>query len=103
MPTFPSKSARRPGFGALHRDSESRLRILLGFLPTFIDLSAMTFFDALVAVVVVSFVISSVLAAYACAGAQARRMLRGGRAARHLHRVSGVVMVGAGTAVIARA
>lgn len=74
----------------------------LGFLPTFIDLSALTFFDVLVAVVVVSIVISSVLAAYACAGAQARRMLGGGCAARHLHRVSGVVMVGAGTAVIAR-
>ncbi|UCE59477.1 MAG: LysE family translocator [Phycisphaerales bacterium] len=75
----------------------------LGFLPTFIDLSAMTFFDALVAVMAVSFVISSVLAAYAYAGAQARRMLGGGRNARNLRRVSGVVMVGAGTAVIARA
>lgn len=75
----------------------------LGFLPTFIDLSTLTLFDAFVAVMVVCFVVSSVLAAYACAGAQARRILKGGRTARHLHRVSGLVMVGAGAAVMARA
>ena len=62
----------------------------LGLLPTFIDLSTLTLVDALVVVMVVSLVISSVLAAYACAGAQARRMLKGGRSARYLHRVSGV-------------
>ncbi len=74
----------------------------LGFLPTFLDLDRLTYMDVLIAVVVVSGVLGSVLLGYAFTASRARRMLTNPRARRWMNLTSGSVMMTTGAVLISR-
>lgn len=74
-----------------------------GFLPTFLDLGALTPWDGAVLVGCVMVVIGGALALYAALAARARRLFRSPRAVRRLNRCSGGMMMGVGMVVATRA
>lgn len=74
----------------------------IGFLPTFIDISVLTFFDTLVTMGVVFSVVFLVLAVYAYAASRARLMLSSEKASKILNRSAGTLMIGAGILVAVR-
>ena len=73
-----------------------------GFLPTFLDLSALTAVDLALIVVIITAVLSSVLITYAYLASRARRIFTTKRAVKRLNRAAGGVMVAAGVAIAAR-
>jgi threonine/homoserine/homoserine lactone efflux protein len=74
----------------------------LGFLPTFIDLQAMTAWDLLLVAVVVSVVLGGVLLGYAYTAAKSRHLFGSTAALRRLQRGAGGAMMAAGTALVCR-
>jgi len=73
-----------------------------GFLPTFLDLSALTFLDLVIVVTIITVVLGCVLGAYAFLASRARRMFTNQQAVRRLNRAAGGVMVAAGVAIAIR-
>ena len=73
-----------------------------GFLPTFLDLSALTIFDLALVVAIITSVLSCVLITYAYLASRARRMFTNERAVKRLNRAAGGVMVAAGVAIAVR-
>jgi len=73
-----------------------------GFLPTFLDLSALTIFDLALVVVIITAVLSGVLTTYAYIASRARRMFTNERSVTRLNRAAGGVMVAAGVAIAVR-
>jgi threonine/homoserine/homoserine lactone efflux protein len=73
-----------------------------GFLPTFLDLSALTIVDLMFVVAIITAVLSGVLITYAYLASRARRMFTTERAVKRLNRAAGGVMVAAGVAIAAR-
>jgi len=73
-----------------------------GFLPTFFDLSALTWFDLSIVVAIISAVLGGVLATYAFLASRARKMFTNQKAVRRLNRAAGGVMVAAGVAIAVR-
>ena len=73
-----------------------------GFLPTFLDLSALTLIDLIVVVMIITVVLGSVLGTYAFLASSARRMFTNQKAVRRLNRAAGGVMVAAGVAIATR-
>ena len=73
-----------------------------GFLPTFLDLSALTIIDLALVVVIITAVLSGVLITYAYLASRARRMFTNERAVTRLNRAAGGVMVAAGVAIAVR-
>jgi threonine/homoserine/homoserine lactone efflux protein len=73
-----------------------------GFLPTFLDLSALTFIDLVMVVTIITIVLGCVLGTYAFLASRARRMFTNQQAVRRLHRAAGGVMVAAGVAIAVR-
>ena len=73
-----------------------------GFLPTFLDLSALTLIDLIIVVTIITIVLGGVLGIYAFLASRARRMFTNRQAVRRLNRTAGVVMVGAGLAIAIR-
>jgi len=73
-----------------------------GFLPTFLDLSTLTFFDLALVVAIIAFVLGGVLTSYAYLASRARKMFTNERAVRGLNRAAGGVMVAAGVAIATR-
>ena len=73
-----------------------------GFLPTFLDLSALTLVDLIIVVTIITIVLGGVLGIYALLASRARRMFADQQAVRRLNRTAGVVMVGAGLAIAIR-
>ena len=73
-----------------------------GFLPTFLDLSALTLLDLIIVVTIITIVLGGVLGIYALLASRARRMFADQQAVRRLNRTAGVVMVGAGLAIAIR-
>ena len=73
-----------------------------GFLPTFLDLSALTIIDLAFVVAIITIVLSGVLATYAFLASHARRMFTNERAVKRLNRAAGGVMVAAGVAIATR-
>lgn len=74
----------------------------LGFLPTFLNLSSLTYFDVFIAATVVSVVLGSVLLGYAFAAARARHLFKSPRAMKILNRSSGGVMMATGSVLLSR-
>ncbi|MCG8427185.1 MAG: LysE family translocator [Chromatiales bacterium] len=74
----------------------------LGFLPTFMDITALTLSDVVIAASVVSAVLAAVLLSYAYLAARASRALTEGHAAKRLHAMAGGVMMGTGAVLITR-
>ena len=73
-----------------------------GFLPTFLDLSALTIIDLALIVAIITAVLSGVLITYAYLASRARRMFTNERAVKRLNRAAGGVMVAAGVAIAVR-
>jgi len=73
-----------------------------GFLPTFLDLSALTLIDLIIVVMIITIVLGGVLGIYAFLASRARGMFTNRQAVRRLNRSAGVVMVGAGLAIAIR-
>jgi threonine/homoserine/homoserine lactone efflux protein len=74
----------------------------LALLPTVVDLSALTPLGFAELAVIIAFICSGVLAAYAMAAARARRLLTSTRAVRLVNRGSGAVMAGVAITMVAR-
>lgn len=73
-----------------------------GFLPTFLDLSALTLSDLALVVGIITIVLASVLTIYAFLASRARRMFTNQKAVRRLNRAAGGVMVATGVAIATR-
>ena len=73
-----------------------------GFLPTFLDLSALTVIDLAVVVAIITAVLSGVLATYAYLASRARRIFTKDLAVKRLSRAAGGVMVAAGVVIATR-
>jgi threonine/homoserine/homoserine lactone efflux protein len=73
-----------------------------GFLPTFMDLSRLTFGDVAIIAGLVAAVLTLTLGAYAWSAARARAAFAQPRAIRNLNRGAGIIMIGAGTAIVSR-
>ncbi len=73
-----------------------------GFLPTFLDLSSLTFIDLAIVVTIITVVLSCVLGTYAFLASRARRMFTNQQAVKRLNRAAGGVMVAAGVAIAIR-
>ena len=73
-----------------------------GFLPTFLDLSALTLTDLVIVVAIITIVLGCVLGTYAFLASRARRMFTNQQAVRRLNRAAGGVMVAAGVAIAIR-
>lgn len=75
----------------------------LGFLPTFVDLGALTSADVAVIALVVSIVLGSVMLGYAYAAGKAKELLHDQRSERIMHRTAGSVMITTGAVLAAKA
>ena len=73
-----------------------------GFLPTFLDLSALTIVDLALVVAIITLVLSGVLITYAFLASRARQLFTNKRAVKRLNRAAGGVMVAAGVAIAVR-
>jgi threonine/homoserine/homoserine lactone efflux protein len=73
-----------------------------GFLPTFLDLSALTLIDLVIVVTIITIVLGCVLGTYAFLASRARRMFTNQQAVRRLNCAAGGVMVAAGFAIAIR-
>ena len=73
-----------------------------GFLPTFLDLSALTLIDLVIVVTIITIVLGCVLGTYAFLASRARRMFTNQQALRRLNRAAGGVMVATGVAIAVR-
>jgi len=73
-----------------------------GFLPTFLDLSALTLSDLALVVGIITIVLACVLSTYALLASRARRMFTNKKAARRLNRAAGGVMIATGVAIATR-
>ncbi len=73
-----------------------------GFLPTFLDLSALTIIDLALVIAIIALVLSGVLSTYAFLANRARKIFTNGRAVKRLNRAAGGVMVAAGIAIAVR-
>jgi len=73
-----------------------------GFLPTFLDLSALTLSDLALVVSIVTTVLACVLSTYALLASRARRMFTNRKGIRRLNRAAGGVMIATGVVIAAR-
>jgi threonine/homoserine/homoserine lactone efflux protein len=73
-----------------------------GFLPTFLDLSALTLIDLIIVVTIITVVLGCVLGTYALLASRARRLFTNQLAVRRLNRAAGGVMVATGVAIAVR-
>jgi len=74
----------------------------VGILPGFMDLSALSPLDALMAVTIALGVLVCVLVSYAAAASRARTVLKSQRALKLMNRGSGSVLIGAGITIAVR-
>ena len=74
----------------------------LGFLPTFVDVTALDAGDLLILAVVVSTVLGGVLSLYTVLAGWARNWFESEPAQRRLNRAAGAVMIATGGVLIAR-
>lgn len=73
-----------------------------GFLPTFLDLTALTLMDLVIIATIIAAVLSCVLGIYAFLADRARGMFTNRKAVRRLNHAAGGVMVAAGVAIAIR-
>jgi len=72
----------------------------LGFLPAFMNLETLTTIDTTITIILVSTTLSSVLLLYAFLATKATKFLKNQKALNNLNRVSGGIMIGAGSLII---
>ncbi len=73
-----------------------------GFLPAFMDLTALSATDIWIAAAIIASVLITVNCTYAWSAARARSLFVSHRATRNLHRGAGIVMAGTGVAIATR-
>lgn len=73
-----------------------------GFLPTFLNLSALTIVDLALVVVIITAVLSGVLITYAYLASRAHKIFTRDTAVKRLNRAAGGVMIAAGVAIAVR-
>jgi threonine/homoserine/homoserine lactone efflux protein len=73
-----------------------------GFLPTFLDLFALTLIDLAIIVTIITIVLGCVLGTYAFLASRARRMFTNQLAIRRPNHAAGGVMVATGVAIAIR-
>ena len=73
-----------------------------GFLPTFLDLAALTAIDLSIVVIIITAVLSGVLIVYAYLASRARKLFTREKSVKRLNRAAGSVMVAAGVAIAVR-
>lgn len=74
----------------------------LGFLPAFMNLKTLTTYDIILVTTLVAFILTSVLLAYAFTANKAQKFFKSKKAKRKINLVSGSVMMGAGSVLIAK-
>jgi len=74
----------------------------LGFLPTFVDLNALSGFDVTIIALVVSMVLASVMLGYAYAAVRARQLFNSEKAEKNMNRAAAGVMITTGSILIAK-
>jgi threonine/homoserine/homoserine lactone efflux protein len=74
----------------------------LGFLPTFLDLPALSNFDILVVAAVVALVLGSVMLVYAFMASRARQVLKSEHARTRMNKTAGSVMIGTGAVLLSK-
>jgi len=101
----PLRGQGRQLFGAAMLISLGNPKIMLFYLalmPTVIDLTRLTLVDMVELAVIVTVVVSAVLAGYVILAAQARRLFTSPRALRTVNRTAGLAMAGAAAAIVVR-
>lgn len=74
----------------------------IGFLPAFMDLTALTAADVLIVSVIITIVLTAVNWGYAYSADRARKLFTSRRANRLLNRSAGTVMIGTGVVIVSR-
>ena len=75
----------------------------LGFLPTFVDLTALKGFDIVVIATVVTLVLGLTMLAYAYAASKARTLFQDPCSQRWMNRSAGCAMIATGSVLAAKA
>ena len=108
-PAEPQPSGDRRGlwrsFGLGFLVTLGNVKVVLfyvAFVPTFVEVAALSVLDVALLGAVVALVLLMVLGGYAFLAARAGRLARSERAQRRLNRISGGLLVGAGVAVATR-
>lgn len=74
----------------------------LGFLPTFVNLNALSYIDNIIIACIVSFVLGSVMLAYAFLVLKTRNILKNQNRKNRLNKISSLLMVSIGTTLLVR-
>jgi threonine/homoserine/homoserine lactone efflux protein len=75
----------------------------LAFLPTIIDVTALSGTDVLVVALVVAVILGSVLLFYACSASRAGRLFDSLTVKNRINKIAGGMMIGAGSTLLVRA
>ncbi|MHC3994051.1 LysE family translocator [Thiomicrolovo sp. ZZH C-3] len=74
----------------------------LGFLPTFVDLNALSGLDVFSIAFIVSSILGAVMSFYAYSSSRARQLFKNERTQKHMNEVAGSVMIGTGSLLLYR-
>ncbi len=72
----------------------------LGFLPAFMNLEILTTMDIIIAILIISITLASVLLSYAYMATRAKKLLKSQNAMEKLNKISSVVMISVGFLLI---
>ncbi len=75
----------------------------LGFLPTFVDLSALNGLDIISIAFIVFFILGAVMSFYAYSASRMRQLFKNKRLQKRMNQVAGSVMIGTGSVLLYRA
>lgn len=98
-PALPSGKGRFFGGFFITITNPKVIIFYCGFLPNFMDLTKLSFADALITAVLVAFVISCVMGTYAYAAHKTGRFLNA-KSGRNLNRAAGAALIGTGSFLI---
>ncbi|MGE4267507.1 MAG: LysE family translocator [Deferribacterales bacterium] len=98
-PALPSGKSRFFGGFFITITNPKVIIFYCGFLPNFMDLTKLSFADAMVTAVLVAFVISCVMGVYAYAAHRTGRFISG-KGGRNLNRAAGAALIGTGSFLI---